>query len=308
MMTAQKVLARYLEAAMPKAAYFDVEAFAKFHPVYNVMKKERPIGDKAMAQANRFMEFASKAESYKGDASRIQPNLDKAFVATEALVACAGRVLKAADPFISEYGQDMSSDYRKRILGDLVRWYRKLEDSVGKVTSADPYKERFVGRSYGISRDVSTLHLNFANLTSAVEMASKIQMERPGQTAPDASEEDRFKAFMTRDIIAMAKASAKKLENKPALCAALGLDVMEDVNAHSAQSKVQSMLDHYVKDIPEADYDKVRGLVGKVSSAIDWGIVEAGAFLVAILQVSRAPEAGRVSDTLAKAFAEFTKD
>jgi len=309
MTTAHQVLARYLGAATSKEAVFDVEAFAKFHPVYNVVTKERRIGDKAMSQALRFAEFAAKADRYKGDPSRIQPNLDKAFQAVQALVASAGRVLKATDSFISEYGKDLSSDYRKNVLGDLVKWYKKLEADVQEVTSDETYRASLVGESWTVSmflNKVSKMHANFTNLTASTEMAAKIRLAGPGPAAPDASPEDRFKAFKTRDIISMAKACAKKLGGKVAPCAALGLDVMEDVNSHKEQATVQGMLDHYVKEVTEDEYGGVRGLVSKVSGAIDWGIVDAGAFLVAILEVCHAPEAGRVQDTLAKAYAQYT--
>jgi hypothetical protein len=306
MSTSNRVLARYLTANRL------VEAFAKFHPVYNVVSKAKKIAEKSFAQAKRYVDIASRAGGYKGDSSKIQPNLNKAFEAVDTLVRAAEGMHEPVKKFLADYAKDLESDYRKRVYTDLVKWSDKMYSFLGKTITDERFKTKFQKDSYGfggfIDGTVSELYFSLLSLAGASELASKIPLKGPDQVAPNASPEDRFRAHMTRDIISMAKASAKKLGNKPGPCAVLGCNVLEDVNAHSAYSAIMGLVEHYYDNLTEEDGKTVQGLVGRVSGALDWGIVEAGAFCAAIMKASSAPEAERVIDILAKAFDELTKD
>lgn len=305
MQTARRVLARYLEASR------SVEAFGKFHPVFDVVRKAGKVLQKAFAAAKRYAQIASKADSYKGDKSRVQPNAEKSWQAVDEMLKVAETIDKPVGDFIREYGQNLDSDYRKRVHADLMRWHEAMQKEIQDIRHNNSYyKEREVQQSFGVSlfdtwRD--KLYSATYNLISSTEMAAKIPLEGPGKVDPNASPEERFRAHITPAIVTMAKASAKKLGNKPGPCAVLAGDVLEDVNAHSELRSLMGLLKHYYDAITEEERGAVRSLVGRVSTALDWDILAAGAFAAAIMKVSGAPETERVIDTLSKAFDKYTK-
>ena len=289
-------------AARHSAQY--LQAFSKYHPVFDVVLKNSKIVDNSAPAAKRYAEFAyNNMTGYKGDPSKVQPNVVKAKEALAIVVDAATKIKYAVYSYLKELSEKAATASDHRVIQDIDKWNNKLieclhlsEGTVDKLENAPTSSDLFF-----LSDRITNLQKAVSNVYSIVAHAAKIRSIVP-KTDSSASPEEKFKAYQTSEVLSMAKACAKKLGSEPALCAALGLDVMEDVNAHSIQKTVQGTLDHYLTDITDADWTIIRPLVGKVSGAIDWDVISAGAFLCVMLQLSRAPEASRVFDTLAKAY------
>lgn len=304
MTPAKRVLARYLEA------------FAKYDPIYpKVQKAQKQIAklkaNYAFAhkvfvnEVNRKIPMFRPQQSAKHQED-MRVKLEKCMSVLSMFFQVFADITDDAGKWLNSGGKDKSEAFEawQKFARARQALQKEADEAVREQAGGKaPIGQFDVPSEYYVNEAAAA----FERFEREVEYAAR-QAILPGKVGPAASPEDAFKAYLTRDIVSMAQACAKKLQGKIAPCAALGLDVMEDSNAHSEQAKVQGMLDHYVKETTEEDYEDVWSLKSKVVSAIGWDVIQAGAFLVAILQVVRAPEAGRVFSTLAEAYASLIKD
>ncbi len=311
--TAHRVLFRYLESAH----LVNAAGFTKYHPIAKVVEKQLKTIVKAEAAALRFGKIIENAFRYHGDETKAKPNAEKMLQAVEILVSNAKAMVQAAE----KYGDEIvnaANDARSMSVGaELFRWINNLNDRLesGELARRMQDLREASGfdlkiTAWGIRSDIEKISQAAKNVDSEISNLAKVSIGSPTSVDPNASPEDRFRAFMTPEILSIAKTCAKKLGGNKAACAVLGGDVMEDVNAHSELRTIMPMLQPYYGDIrsDEEAGKAIGSLTGKVSSAIDWGVIQAGAFCATILKVVGAPEAERVIDTLAKAFAPLTKD
>lgn len=116
------------------------------------------------------------------------------------------------------------------------------------------------------------------------------------------SNKDRFLAFLTPSIRRLAKQFATKIKKDKSVARSMVWLVLTDVNAHSAASTAEGLLSF---DDSGAEATQVQ--VNTVAGALDYGIVQAGVFGVALLEaVGDAVSAQRLTMALAEEFSEHT--
>ena len=163
---------------------------------------------------------------------------------------------------------------------------------------ADPY--RFAGRK--------AMHLwrVFNYLMQNGDLFESAKAKGAKKSSP----KDTFAEYFTPDVLARAKWGYVQLKQWDEACVVLGLDVLEDVNAHSERRLIEPLLKEYVANYEHSteyeQFNKVmQGLVGKTSQGLDYDIIAAGAYMVALLELCKIPEARSVRIVLDKAFAKF---
>jgi len=278
-----------------------LKAFAKYHPILTTVERAAKIIEKNYQSALRFSEIASKHDSaYHGDRSKIQPNMDKAIKSIELILSTAGSIEEPVVAFRDELQHTSGSNLNDQ----LTKWVTWFVSSLKEARGEDFRAMRPSSLNDFAERELGTLIGSVKNLSVIVRMTSKVQEAGP-EYEDTASDADKFKAYQTSQVTSMAKSCAKKLGNEAAPCITLGLGVLEDVNADSALRLLNNTIGHYEKTVSDEDLKLLRPLVGKVSTAIDFGVVEAGAFLCAIMQIVRAPETSRVFAELTKYYSEY---
>jgi hypothetical protein len=276
-------------------------SFAKYHPIFNIVERAAKVIEKAYPSALRFSGIASRHEyAYKGDRSKIQPNQAKAVQAIDLIMRTAESIEAPVVKYKDEFQRVQGSDIQEQ----LSKWVNKFVVSLKEAKDSDYRTMRPAALNSYVENALDDLRSGVKNVKSFIQMAAKIPEEGP-EYEDSASDEEKFKAHQTTQITSMAKTCAKKLGNKMAPCVALGMRVLEDVNASSALRGLEGMIGHYEKEVAEEDWDKVGPLVSRVSTAIDFGIIEAGAFLCVLMQLVRAPETGRVFSALTNEFSEY---
>lgn len=248
--------------------------------------------------------WAKQDHGYKGRdpvkaAATKKKILDKAGEALLGFQQGAEMAQKFAKDF------DPASDQKKQTFdGDFAIWmkrYLEALDSAKKVVK-DAGNVYFPPRLFD-----EPPFRDLRNTSNSVYMYWEM-LQRPDPLPvsfkPGASDEERFLAFLDEDIRNLAKSIAKKIKKDPAKAAALVWLVLEDVNAHTEASRAESILSPLV---PNGVADGVQDMVGSISGALEWGIVKAGAFGVALMQeVGEKGYADSLAKALAKDFAEYT--
>lgn len=111
-------------------------------------------------------------------------------------------------------------------------------------------------------------------------------------------------ADLVAELSGQAQATAAKIKKDAPMAAVLVSEVLADVNAHEQSSVAESILSPLVKG--EVDQIKLRKLVGPISAKLDYGVVEAGAFGVALMTAVGQPSYARKLQTaMVRAFKEF---
>lgn len=111
-------------------------------------------------------------------------------------------------------------------------------------------------------------------------------------------------ADLVAELSSQAQATAVKIKKDAPLAAVLVSEVLEDVNASEQSSIAESILSPLVKG--EVDWTNLRKLVGPISAKLDYGVVEAGAFGVALMNAVGQPSYARKLQTaMVRAFKEF---
>lgn len=303
MNSAERVVYRYLAA------------FTKYDPIYPKVQKTRKAVEKTLASYDHAYKLLDNEHHRRIPMFRPQQEAEH----REKLTQYKARALTALKAVI---------DVASSVSGDVERW---LDGSPRKRESAtvwaeclkslqgyikdyeDALKDPTSVSYYGLPSKYTTKHLRdvWANFESNVEWAAK-QSNLPDAPVAGASPEERFQAYFTPGLMTIVKAAAKKLKGHRAACAVLGGDVMEDVNAHSELRSIMGFLKPYYDEMlkPENEdlYQATQGLVSKIGSALSWDVIQAGAFCVAMLKLTGAPEAGSVSTTLVKEYAPLFRE
>lgn len=120
----------------------------------------------------------------------------------------------------------------------------------------------------------------------------------------------KTKAQLFAEMVGEQKALASQIVGKegmnPAEAAILVWRVLEDVNAHEASSVAETTLSPLVDMSNEALGQVARKYVSQVSVALDYGVVEAGAFGVALMEaVGQRSYASKLSRSMLGAFGEY---
>lgn len=134
-------------------------------------------------------------------------------------------------------------------------------------------------------------------LKDALAQAGPVgEMVKPQTPAQDFAEKVKEQAAFASKI-------ASKIKKDVKIAAPIVWLVLEDVNAHSESSVAESLLSGLSG---EADYSTAQKFVGSISQHLDYGVVEAGAFGVALLEaVGEAGAARKLAVAMVKAFKKY---
>lgn len=309
MISSSTVVARYLKS-------FDKDAATlKSHPIQRVVEKAHEEVKKLAAACERELEHMSgHMYNYHGDRSKAAPALARAGKWVERLLGVMHEISPQVATFFTEHLAERGSDVDKRAFDDADDSWGKVSGFYGEIIRAFAQFQSPTpnpnGRSKGDelrNAPISSLARALSGFRDDLSYLTRAPLEKPAEVHPDAPAKEKLLAFLTPQVIAVAKAAAKKLKNDPAACATLGWDVLEDVNAHSACRAIDSLVGHYQKQVEsdEAGYEKLRSLVSPIAGGFQWDIVRSAAFAVAIMRIAKCPEASAVLEKIA---ADYDKD
>ena len=100
---------------------------------------------------------------------------------------------------------------------------------------------------------------------------------------------------LVAELSGQAQSVAAKLKKDVPTAATLVWEVLTDVNAHEESSLAETILSPLVKG--EVDTSKLRKHISQVSTSLDFGVVEAGAFGVALMNAVGQPSYARKLQT-----------
>lgn len=300
---ARRVAARYLSA--------DSESdLRKFRQLSGRAEKELATLPRLFKTLDRQSHSYKGADPVKAKATRV-----KIMAKVKAIFTGHSAALHLVEAFESTYVP--STPYKTRIFShDLSVWLKKYQ-----------------GAMKHLSQEVRDAHdgpLGLYSLSSGLEggyvapgenplidlnnAASSIVMYWDTLIRPDhdpvnvpvgGSDTERFLAYLTPSIRRLAKQTATKIKKNKAVARPLVWLVLEDVNASSQSSIAKGLLSHSGDE--DDGLSTARALTQRVSTALDFNVVEAGAFGVALLEeVGDGALAQRLTAALAKAFARET--
>jgi len=111
-------------------------------------------------------------------------------------------------------------------------------------------------------------------------------------------------ADLVAELSGQAQAMAVKIKKDAPTAAVLVWEVLTDVNAHKESGIAESILSPLVKG--DVDQAKLQKHISQISANLDYGIVEAGAFGVALMNAVGQPSYARKLQTaMVRAFKEF---
>lgn len=318
MLNPHSVVARFLAASG-----FEREALGvKYDPAYPPVQKKAKELEKLSASYEKlydvFSNFCRKMPPRGGYVEHQKKKLDYAKRLVEAVQTVLSTFQRGAgytESFLKERpnSRDLQAAYAKceKSYDDLAKKSAESEANFERNAATPDQLDPYLFTSPGY---VKSLNGAFQHFHDEMAYAAK-QSIGPKGLDPNASPEDKFKAFFTPELVRAAKTVASKLKKDKTACMVCGLDVMEDVNAHSERRALG--LEHYAKEMTdklqsndpaaEAQYDLISSMVGKVSSMLKWDVIGAGAFAVQMARECGAPEAGQMFGTLVKAYAPLFK-
>jgi hypothetical protein len=277
------------------------------------------IVDKAIKEITQlprlFKTHGRQDHGYKTqDPVKAKATLDKIQKKIEEIGKEAQKAQELADDFNKAY-KPTTKD-KELSLAEFRKWLERLDLSLAAVRTAirDPENEYSITR-LGDDLDSTWIHAGQNALVDLKRAMSGTREYWGELSRPDpdpihipkgGTDLDRFLAFITPTIRRLAKGAASTIKKDKAKAAVIAWRVLEDVNAHSESSEAETVLSPLTTG-EETFSDKESRIVSSVSRDLDYGIVEAGAFGVALMQeVGEKSYADHLAKTLAKSFAEYT--
>jgi hypothetical protein len=138
----------------------------------------------------------------------------------------------------------------------------------------------------------------------AREVAEAAPPEAPGETETPT----RAFAKMVDGLSEKAQLVATKIKKDPATAARLVWEVLTNVNAHGASRTAEGILSPLVPAPGHGDVDpqEIGSYVSQISSVLDYGVVEAGAFGVALMQaVGQTSYASKLNRAMVQEFGKY---
>lgn len=270
--------------------------------------------NKALDQMPRmFKTYGRQTHGYKTtNPEKAEVTMGKIRKKIEAIGKEFQKAHDIAEGFLKSY--KLTSDHKERSLDEMRVWLGKSDKAIlglrGALRSDDTWDITRMGDGLGggYSAPGQNPLVDIQRVLGSIPM----MWEDINKPDPDpinipkgGNDVDRFMAFATPTVRRLAKDAARKLKKDKAKAAILAGDVLEDVNAHSESSEARAILSPLAGD-QEWD-DTISGVMSNVSAAIDYGVVQAGAFAIILMQeVGEKSYADKLAKTMAAAFAEYT--
>ncbi len=278
--------------------------------------------DKLISQLPRmFKTYDRQTTGYKTtDPVKAEATAKKILAKVEAVGKECGKVFDFVEKWARSYSPP--NDDRKRTHDEFKNWLDKMDKAIvnlrGKVRETDtslPYFNMGLGKfdPEGFRQRSEHPVLALPNAARGVAELWKLLLKPepdPVNIPRGGSDIERFKAFITPSVKRLAKGAASKLKKDKGAAAILVWSILENVNAHGEARTAESILSPLVDEdaITEKQNDTILDLRYQVSGDVDYGVVEAGAFGVALMQaVGENAYAEKLGQALAKGFAEYTK-
>ena len=240
-----------------------------------------------------------------------------------AKVEDIGKEYAKAFELVEAWGKDYqpTTEEKKQSYDEFQKWLGKMDTSLAALRKAIretnpelPYYDIHLGKFNPSDNWRPSEHLVLAvqAATTNIDFAWKMLLRPdpdPVLIPKDGSDYERFMAFVTPSIKRLAKGAASKLKKDQGAAAVCVFRTMENVNAHKESNVAEAILSPLVDEdaITEKMMSSINDVMLLVSGDIDYGIVESGAFGVALMQaVGAGAYAEKLAQALAKEFAEFT--
>jgi hypothetical protein len=301
---------------MDRLAHLVVERFLRASGEGD-FKKYRTLIEKASAEMRllpRLLDtYDRQAHGYKTqNLEKAKATQDKAIAKIKSVQEGYEKAFDLAKKFDASYKP--TTDFKKRIYTeDFAGWMQKgraaLSELEKMVKGLDDYFPP-IGLSSGLDGSfVAPGHNPLVDVQRATGGIAGYWAELikpdpdPVDIPKDGSDEERFMAFLTPSIRRLAKSVASKIKKNKSIAAALVFKVLEDVNAHSSSTIAEGI----VSPLIENDEQIVPNYTTDISHAIDYGLVEAGVFGVALMEeVGAKSTADQLKKALAGEMAEYT--
>ena len=294
----------------------------KSHPIQKFADATAKSMKEKAATLERYASIISNAVGLRNrrtaDPSRLYPNVDKMLKAYGVFDGLYRDAKKEIESYLTEKAHEIAdkpTEYSRQILTDADKFWKSVLWAMGEAqkceaqlrsepTPTKDFRLDYGVRAEALAQATQTAADAFHQFNFKLGFLTEAKLDAPGDYGTHKSPEDSLEAFMTPQVLGVARSMVSKFKRDPNKVATFVLFILEDVNAHREYAAIMPLLKEYfdatVAD--EAAYDEANQWIGKVTSAFQWDLLRTAAVGVAMLRLAKIPEAERVKSIIAKMY------